>query len=177
MYQGSCHCGQTRFTLNAPALGPVAECNCSHCQRKGYLLSFHDRALLHIQAGEGELASYSFHKHVIAHKFCPRCGCAPFGLGRAPDGTELARGLANYSGAESRLIARRPSSEFEAVLGFQIVLCPTTSEEPGGVSDHHLLTPLGRLLLAEYQDASGEACAIEKVGRQADDRLDQIHLQ
>jgi len=35
-----------------------------------------------------------------------------------PDGTELARGLANYSGAESRLIARKPSSEFEALLGY-----------------------------------------------------------
>ena len=36
----------------------------------------------------------------------------------APDGTELARGLANYSSVESRLIARKPSSEFEAVLGY-----------------------------------------------------------
>ncbi|MCY4743397.1 glutamate 5-kinase [Pelomonas sp. UHG3] len=36
----------------------------------------------------------------------------------APDGTELARGLANYSGAESRLIARKPSSEFESLLGY-----------------------------------------------------------
>jgi glutamate 5-kinase len=36
----------------------------------------------------------------------------------APDGTELARGLANYSGAESRLIARKPSAEFEALLGY-----------------------------------------------------------
>jgi glutamate 5-kinase len=35
-----------------------------------------------------------------------------------PDGAELARGLANYSGAESRLIARKPSSEFEALLGY-----------------------------------------------------------
>ena len=89
MYQGSCHCGQTRFTLAADALGPVAECNCSHCQRKGYLLSFHPRAALAVQAGEGELATYTFHRHVVAHKFCPRCGCAPFGLGQAPDGSEL----------------------------------------------------------------------------------------
>jgi glutamate 5-kinase len=36
----------------------------------------------------------------------------------APDGTELARGLANYSAAESRLIARKPSSEFESLLGY-----------------------------------------------------------
>ena len=35
-----------------------------------------------------------------------------------PDGTELARGLANYSSVESRLIARKPSFEFEALLGY-----------------------------------------------------------
>ena len=37
---------------------------------------------------------------------------------RAPDGTEIARGLANYSAAETRLIARKPSSRIEAVLGY-----------------------------------------------------------
>jgi glutamate 5-kinase len=35
-----------------------------------------------------------------------------------PDGHEVARGLANYSAAETRLIMRRPSSEIEAVLGY-----------------------------------------------------------
>jgi len=33
-------------------------------------------------------------------------------------GVELARGLANYSATEARLIARKPSSEFENVLGY-----------------------------------------------------------
>jgi glutamate 5-kinase len=33
-------------------------------------------------------------------------------------GVELARGLANYGSSEARLIARRPSSEFERLLGF-----------------------------------------------------------
>jgi glutamate 5-kinase len=37
---------------------------------------------------------------------------------RGPDGVELARGLANYSSSESRLIARRPSADFEKLLGF-----------------------------------------------------------
>jgi glutamate 5-kinase len=36
----------------------------------------------------------------------------------APDGREVARGLVNYSSAETRLIARRPSSEIESILGF-----------------------------------------------------------
>ena len=37
---------------------------------------------------------------------------------RGLDGIELARGLANYGSSEARLIARKPSSEFERLLGF-----------------------------------------------------------
>ena len=37
---------------------------------------------------------------------------------KAVDGTEVARGLANYSAAEARLMARKPSSQIEALLGY-----------------------------------------------------------
>ena len=37
---------------------------------------------------------------------------------RSATGLEVARGLANYSSSEARLIARKPSSEFERLLGF-----------------------------------------------------------
>lgn len=37
---------------------------------------------------------------------------------RSRDGVELARGLANYSSSEARLISRRPSADFEKLLGF-----------------------------------------------------------
>jgi glutamate 5-kinase len=37
---------------------------------------------------------------------------------RSADGTALARGLANYSAAEARLIARKPSSRIAALLGY-----------------------------------------------------------
>jgi glutamate 5-kinase len=37
---------------------------------------------------------------------------------REPSGIEIARGLANYGSAEARLIARKPSSEFERLLGY-----------------------------------------------------------
>jgi glutamate 5-kinase len=37
---------------------------------------------------------------------------------RAPAGNEVARGLANYSAAETRLIARRASSQIEGLLGY-----------------------------------------------------------
>jgi glutamate 5-kinase len=37
---------------------------------------------------------------------------------RSPEGQEVARGLANYSAAETRLIARKPSSQIEPTLGY-----------------------------------------------------------
>jgi len=37
---------------------------------------------------------------------------------RADDGTEMARGLANYAAGEARLICRKPSTEFEKLLGY-----------------------------------------------------------
>ena len=37
---------------------------------------------------------------------------------KGPDGTEIARGLANYASGEARLLCRKPSSEFERLLGY-----------------------------------------------------------
>ncbi len=37
---------------------------------------------------------------------------------RDPQGLELARGLANYSSAEARLLCRKPSADFERLLGY-----------------------------------------------------------
>jgi glutamate 5-kinase len=37
---------------------------------------------------------------------------------RSASGTELARGLANYSSTEARLIARQPSAKIESLLGY-----------------------------------------------------------
>ncbi len=37
---------------------------------------------------------------------------------RAPDGREVARGLANYAAAEARLLCRRASNEIERLLGY-----------------------------------------------------------
>jgi glutamate 5-kinase len=37
---------------------------------------------------------------------------------RNATGVEIARGLANYSSSQARLIARKPSAEFERLLGY-----------------------------------------------------------
>lgn len=89
MHQGSCHCGQIRFAVDGD-FDHAIECNCSHCSRKGYLLFFVPREKLRLASPEARLSTYKFNKHVIDHHFCPTCGCAPFGFGKAPDGSAMA---------------------------------------------------------------------------------------
>lgn len=89
MQKGSCHCGAVQFTVQGEVEQAI-ECNCSHCARKGFLLWFAPREALSLQSGEEQLKTYQFNQHVIAHRFCSVCGCQPFGLGRGPDGQEMA---------------------------------------------------------------------------------------
>ncbi len=66
------------------------ECNCSHCSRKGYLLTFIPHEQLTLSKGAESLSTYTFNKHVIHHHFCKRCGCAPFGVVLNPKGGKMA---------------------------------------------------------------------------------------
>ncbi|MXQ12965.1 GFA family protein [Microvirga makkahensis] len=89
LYKGSCHCGRVAFEVEAD-LQQAIECNCSHCSRKGYLLTFVARAALNVLRGEEDLSTYTFNTHTIRHRFCATCGCAPFGEGRKPTGDATA---------------------------------------------------------------------------------------
>lgn len=86
---GSCHCGRVKFEVEGE-FEQAMECNCSHCSRKGYLLWFVPREQMTLKSPLEDLSTYRFNKHVIDHHFCPDCGCAPFGLGTAPDGKATA---------------------------------------------------------------------------------------
>lgn len=88
-YTGSCHCGDVAFEFEG-SFDEVMECNCSHCSRKGYLLTFIPQESLVLNKGASSLGSYTFNRHVIQHHFCKRCGCAPFGIGTNPKGGKMA---------------------------------------------------------------------------------------
>lgn len=88
-YKGSCHCGRIAFEVEGE-IGQVVDCNCSICVRKGALLWFVPRGSLHLLTPEENIASYSFAKERIKHRFCPHCGIHPFGEGTAPSGEAMA---------------------------------------------------------------------------------------
>jgi hypothetical protein len=86
---GGCHCGAVRYEAKADTSQTV-QCNCSHCEKKGFILAFTPRENFRIIKGEDHLTEYRFNRHVIAHQFCETCGVQPFGLGTGPDGSKMA---------------------------------------------------------------------------------------
>lgn len=87
-YSGSCHCGAVTFTVQGDVPASAISCNCSHCRRKGLLLTFVPVASFTLDQGETALETYLFNQHRITHRFCTTCGCQPFAEGRDKDGAE-----------------------------------------------------------------------------------------
>ena len=88
-YKGSCHCGKITFEIEGEINSAMA-CNCSICSRKGSLLWFVPRDQLRLFAAEQDIASYTFNKHAIKHRFCSVCGIHPFYTPRSdPDKVDV----------------------------------------------------------------------------------------
>lgn len=87
-YAGGCHCGRVRYEVTTD-LAMVMACNCSHCSKRGLLLTFVTPDKFAAMAGDGGLADYRFNKKAIHHLFCPTCGIESFARGTAPDGKEM----------------------------------------------------------------------------------------
>ena len=89
-YDVSCHCGAVTYTVEGEIPGAAMSCNCSHCRRKGFLLSFVPIDQFRLTGGADRLKSYRFYKHNIDHQFCTECGCQGFAIGTGPDGSRMA---------------------------------------------------------------------------------------
>ena len=65
------------------------------------------------------------------------------------------------------------------VLGEEVVLRAPCSELGVGVDEEHLAATLRRLrsLRSQHEDAGGDAGAVEEVGRQADDRVEEVVVE
>lgn len=84
-YSGGCHCGTVRFTVDLE-IGKIIECNCSHCQMKGLLLTFTKAENFTLTSGEENLTQYQFNRKAIDHLFCATCGVQSFGRGKDKEG-------------------------------------------------------------------------------------------
>lgn len=83
---GSCHCGAVAFRVRSD-FTEVLECNCSLCDRRGFLHLIVPREDFNILRGEENLTLYQFGTRTARHLFCRTCGVTAFYVPRShPDG-------------------------------------------------------------------------------------------
>jgi hypothetical protein len=87
IHRGSCHCGAVQIEVEAPADIEALECNCSMCERTGFLHLIVPASKFRLVRGREALASYRFNTGVAEHLFCKVCGGKPYYVPRSnPDG-------------------------------------------------------------------------------------------
>ena len=76
-YDGSCHCGSTRFKARLD-LDEAIVCDCSICTMKGSIVVRVDDADFELLSPIDNLNVYEFNTHIAKHYFCPSCGIHAF---------------------------------------------------------------------------------------------------
>lgn len=85
IYQGSCHCGGIRFTVDDEPV-ELTTCDCSLCAQRHALMLKVPEAALVVHDGHDLLATYEWNSRRAQHHFCRRCGIYVFHRKRAaPD--------------------------------------------------------------------------------------------
>lgn len=85
-YEGGCQCGAVSYEVDVDLENTLA-CNCSRCQRMGFVLAFAPRQSFRLKSGENNLTEYLFNRKAIRHLFCATCGVESFAYGKMPDGS------------------------------------------------------------------------------------------
>lgn len=84
---GGCHCGAVRFEAALPERVLAQACNCSMCEKVGFIHVIVPESRFHITAGQNQLTDYTFNTGVAHHLFCRLCGVKSFYRPRSnPDG-------------------------------------------------------------------------------------------
>jgi hypothetical protein len=84
--KGGCHCGAVRFEAKA-GWDSALLCNCSICEKKGFLHVIVPKDRFRLKSGDDALQSYRFATRAANHLFCRHCGIASFYVPRShPDG-------------------------------------------------------------------------------------------
>lgn len=90
IFQGSCHCGDVKFEVDAPNVVEIENCNCSICHKGGYLHLIVPLSKFSLLTSRDKLTTYRFNSGIAEHTFCKNCGIKPFYTPRSnPDGIDI----------------------------------------------------------------------------------------
>ena len=84
---GGCHCGAVRFEAALPAVVDAQSCNCSICEKTGFVHIIVPESRFRLTTPDDALTTYTFNTGVAKHLFCKVCGIKSFYRPRSnPDG-------------------------------------------------------------------------------------------
>lgn len=85
---GSCHCGKTAFEIDGDIPDTLTRCTCSFCSKRGQLWAYYEPSRFKLTTPEANRATYRWRTKLVAHHFCPECGCGTYSDSPAfqPDG-------------------------------------------------------------------------------------------
>ena len=84
---GGCHCGAVRFEAALPAVVEAQSCNCSICEKTGFVHIIVPESRFRLTTPDDALTTYTFNTGVAKHLFCKVCGIKSFYRPRSnPDG-------------------------------------------------------------------------------------------
>ena len=90
-HSGGCHCARVRFEVVAPAQIEVTDCNCSICNKTGYLHLVVPKSQFKLVSGADVLSTYQFNTGTAKHLFCSVCGIKSFYVPRShPNGYSVS---------------------------------------------------------------------------------------
>lgn len=75
---GRCHCGKTAFEIDGQIPPALTRCTCSICSKRGHLYAYYKPQQFRLTAGANDIATYRWNTMLVAHNFCPSCGCGTF---------------------------------------------------------------------------------------------------
>lgn len=117
MLEGSCHCGNVKWTYSLP-LESVTACNCTLCSRYGALWAY--AHLDHGITASGETSVYMRGSKRNGFNFCKVCGCVVFYLSNSKDDQGRLRMAVNLRMIKDpKLIANLPIDHFEGLDKFE----------------------------------------------------------
>ncbi|MDP1615727.1 GFA family protein [Phenylobacterium sp.] len=119
MLTGSCHCGQSHWTLEGDP-GSITACNCSLCRRYGTLWAYdYENERIAVQGPTSSYRRATKDDPSLEVLFCPTCACvlAWRGLRPRPDGRR--RMAVNLRLAPPDGVADLPIDHFDGLDTFK----------------------------------------------------------
>jgi len=113
-HQGGCHCGAVKFNVTAPSKLKVIDCNCSICEKTGFLHLIVAAENFELISGKENLTTYSFNTKTAKHLFCKTCGVKSFYVPRShPDGYSVNVRCIDPETIENMKIEKANGKEWE----------------------------------------------------------------